>query len=293
MNNQANLISQGEFPLTARDFSEIASIMHREAGIALPENKINLVYSRLAKRLRALGLRTFHEYCSLVMDASTERSRVEREAMIAALTTNVTRFFREPHHFEHLKVNILPRLIHQTKLGAPVRIWSSACSSGQEPYSIALTILSLLPDAANYDIKILATDIDTNMIALGEAGCYEKTMLNDVPSGLVQRWFSPVSDGSGEMKATPDLRNLIRFRKLNLIGNWPMRGKFQAIFCRNVVIYFDNETQNRIWTRMVPLLASEAALYIGHSERVGGPAEAQLRSDGVTIYRHAEFVRAL
>ena len=292
MAHETNLMSRNEFHLSAKDFTEIAAIMHREAGIALPENKINLVYSRLAKRLRALGLQNFHEYCNLVKDPSNERGKLEREAMIAALTTNVTRFFREPHHFEHLKTNVLPKLIHQAKLGAPVRIWSSACSSGQEPYSIGLTILSLLPEAPNYDIRILATDIDTNMIALGEAGCYEKTMLKDVPAALVQRWFCGVSDGSGAMKVAQELRDLVRFRKLNLMGNWPMRGQFQAIFCRNVVIYFDNETQNRIWSRMVPLLTHDAALYIGHSERVGGPAEIQLRSDGVTIYRHAEFVQA-
>lgn len=292
MANETNLIIRGEFHLTARDFSEIAAIMHREAGIALPENKVNLVYSRLAKRLRILGLKNFREYCNVVKDVSDDRGRDERDTMIAALTTNVTRFFREPHHFEHLKISVLPKLLQQARLGQPVRIWSSACSSGQEPYSIALTILNLLPDAPNYDVRILATDIDPNMIAHGEAGCYEKAMLKDVPAGLAQRWFSPMADNSDQMRAVAELRSLVRFRKLNLMGDWPMRGQFHAIFCRNVVIYFDTETQNRVWTRMLPLLARDGALYIGHSERVGGPAEAQLRSDGVTIYRHSESVRA-
>ncbi|MDR3520204.1 MAG: protein-glutamate O-methyltransferase CheR [Acidocella sp.] len=286
-----NLVSSGEFCLTAKDFAEIAAVMHREAGIALPENKVNLVYSRLAKRLRLLGLNNFHEYCNVIRDHSSPPGRNERDAMIAALTTNVTKFFREPHHFEHLKLHILPKLIHQAKLGQPIRIWSSACSSGQEPYSIGLTILSLLPEAANYNIKILASDIDPNMIALGEAGNYDKSALNAVPPTMVQRWFSPVASGSGEMRANAELRTLVRFRKLNLMGNWPMRGLFHAIFCRNVVIYFDNETQSRVWSRMVPLLAPEAALYIGHSERISGPAEALLRSDGVTIYRHAHGTR--
>ncbi|MDE8349731.1 MAG: protein-glutamate O-methyltransferase CheR [Acidocella sp.] len=286
-----NLVNSGEFCLTAKDFAEIAAVMHREAGIALQDNKVNLVYSRLAKRLRLLELKNFHEYCDLIRDQSSTAGRNERDAMIAALTTNVTKFFREPHHFEHLKSHILPKLIHQAKLGHPVRIWSSACSSGQEPYSIGLTILSLLPEAANYDIKILATDIDQNMIALGQAGSYDQSALNAVPPALVQRWFSAVAGGTGEMQVNAELRSLVRFRKLNLMGNWPMRGLFHAIFCRNVVIYFDYETQSQVWGRMVPLLAPEAALYIGHSERVSGPAEALLRSDGVTIYRHAHNMR--
>lgn len=275
--------TQGEFTLTARDFSQIASIIHSEAGIVLAESKSNLVYSRLAKRLRSLGLDNFTAYCKLIADDTGAEGRAERQAMIAALTTNVTRFFREPHHFEHLKTKILPPVLARAKSGTPVRIWSAACSSGQEPYSIALTIMSLMPDAANYDIKILATDIDPNMIAHGEAGIYDAEALSPVAAELRQRWFTPHA-GSGNFCVAPALRALVSFRQLNLIGTWPMRGKFQAIFCRNVVIYFDNDTQSRIWSRMAPLLAPGAALYIGHSERVSGPAEASLSSDGITTY---------
>jgi chemotaxis protein methyltransferase CheR len=273
--------STTEFRLTARDFSKISSIIHSESGIVLPESKSNLVYSRLAKRLRLLGLSNFSDYCSLVSDTSTS-GKTERQAMIAALTTNVTRFFREPHHFEHLKTKILPACLAKAKIGQRVRIWSAACSSGQEPYSIALTILSLMPDAANYDIKILGTDIDPNIIQLGQAGVYDMDALAPVPADLRQRWFSP--EATGGMRANEPLRNLVSFRRLNLIGHWPMQGTFQAIFCRNVVIYFDNDTQSQIWSRMTPLLAPHAAFYIGHSERITGPAEASLRSDGITTY---------
>lgn len=278
----AGLVENGEFPMTMRDFEAISGIMMEEAGISLASNKANLVYSRLAKRLRLLGLQTFRQYCVLV--ASPDGAE-ERQAMIAALTTNVTRFFREPHHFEHLKTQIFPELIAQAKKQAKIRLWSAACSSGQEPYSMALTLLSLMPDAAKYDIRILATDIDPNVLAAGEAGIYDQNLVEAVPVALRSRWFADVKDGSGRLRIAEEARALVKFRKLNLIGNWPMRGTFQAIFCRNVVIYFDNETQEKIWSRIVPLMDADGVLYIGHSERVSGAAEAALRSDGITIYR--------
>jgi chemotaxis protein methyltransferase CheR len=281
---KAGMVENGEFMMMPRDFDEIAGVMMSEAGISLNEGKVNLVYSRLAKRLRALGLRDFSEYCSLIASPGGEE---ERQKMVAALTTNVTRFFREPHHFEHLKNSILPELLAKAKQGHKLRLWSAACSSGQEPYSIALTILNLLPDAPKYDIKILATDIDPNMLAAGEAGIYDQGHMEAVPGAMRSRWFSPLNDGAGQFRVAPELSALVHFRKLNLIGHWPMKGHFQAIFCRNVVIYFDNNTQEKIWTRILPLLAPNGALYIGHSERVTGAPEAALRSDGITIYRSA------
>jgi chemotaxis protein methyltransferase CheR len=278
--SSTTLVAGAEFPFTARNFTAIATLMHQDTGISLHDNKANLVYSRLAKRLRTLGLENFDAYCELI---ASPAGIEERQTMIAALTTNVTRFFREPHHFEHLKTEILPRLVSGLKAGKKIRLWSAACSSGQEPYSMALTILSVLPDAARHDIKILATDIDPNMIAAGTAGFYDKAALEPVPQAMVSRWFSPLPDG--RIQAGPDLRALVSFKKLNLIGEWPMRQSFAAIFCRNVVIYFENDTQAKIWSRMTPLLEPDGALYIGHSERVTGPAEAQLRSDGITTYR--------
>ena len=275
----AGLVEHGEFMMSARDFASIAAMMMAETGISLNEGKANLVYSRLAKRLRVLGLRGFSQYCALVQSPEGAAARQE---MVAALTTNVTRFFREPHHFEHLKHKILPPALARAKQGGRVRFWSSACSSGQEPYSIALTLLSLMPEAFKYDIKILATDIDPNMLAAGQAGFYEESLLEVVPAALRNRWFAPASGG---FQVTPELRALVSFRRLNLIGHWPMQGDFQAIFCRNVVIYFENDTQEKIWSRMLPLLDAQGALYIGHSERVSGPAEHELRSDGITIYR--------
>ena len=273
----------GEFLLTAEDFRKIAQILHSHAGIALHEGKAALVYSRLAKRLRTLGLRSFREYCALVEDAG---SLDERQAMMAALTTNVTRFFREPHHFDHLRDQVMPELAARARAGGRVRLWSAACSNGQEPYSMAITVLSVLPEAASLDVKILATDIDPNMIAEGRAGAYREDAVSPIPLELRRRWFQKTAAHDGRVwSVAPELRELVSFRELNLIGDWPMRGRFDAIFCRNVVIYFDEPTQERIWSRFVPAMNPGATLYIGHSERVTGPAVATLETAGLTTYR--------
>lgn len=277
-----NLIENTEYAFTAKDLSFISDIMRSDTGIVLSESKASLVYSRLAKRIRKLGLSGFAEYCSLV---KTPEGEEERKEMMAALTTNVTSFFREPHHFEHLKTKILPDLIRRAKAGERIRMWSAACSSGPEPYSMALTLLQLLPDANNYDIRILATDIDRNILAIASAGIYEEALLSPVSADMRHSWFKSMDDQSGRYQVKDELRSLISFKQLNLIGSWPMKGAFQVIFCRNVVIYFDNETQERLWSRFVPLLEGGGALYVGHSERISGSASTYVRNDGVTTYR--------
>ena len=276
----------GEFLFTAEDFRRIASMIHADAGIALTENKATLVYSRLAKRLRALGLESFRDYCALVQDAA---GLDERQKMLAALTTNVTRFFREPHHFEHLSRHVLPPLLDSARRGGKVRIWSAACSSGQEPYSIAMSILSLMPNAADHDVRILASDIDPNMIATGRNGVYAEDLVSGVSRDLLTKWMEPTLGDRGEKawRAGEAMQNLVSFRELNLIGTWPMKGKFDAIFCRNVVIYFEEATQSKIWSRFVPLMNREGRLYVGHSERVTGPATSLLVGDGLTTYKLA------
>ena len=269
---------EGEFLFTEDDFKKIAQILHSHAGIALAEGKAALVYSRLAKRLRSLGLRSFREYCALI---ENHQEVDERQAMMAALTTNVTRYFREPHHFDHLRDVVMPALADRARKGGRVRLWSAACSNGQEPYSMAITVLSALPDAANLDVKILATDIDPNMVAEGKAGIYREEAITPVPLEMRRKWFRKAPGG---WEVADELRQLVAFRELNLIGDWPMRGKFDAIFCRNVVIYFDEPTQERIWSRFAPLLEPGGSLYIGHSERVTGPATAQFETSGLTTY---------
>lgn len=272
---------EGEFVFTAEDFRHIAQTLHAHAGIALSEGKAALVYSRLAKRLRLLGLRSFRDYCALIEGVEGVD---ERQAMTAALTTNVTRFYREPHHFDHLRDHVMPELAARARAGGRVRLWSAACSNGQEPYSMALTVLDVLPEAADLDVRILATDIDPNMVAEGAAGVYSEELLSPVPASG-RKHFEPVAGRPGQFSADATLRRLVSFRELNLIGDWPMRGKFDVIFCRNVVIYFDDATQEMVWSRFTPMMAPGATLYIGHSERVSGPAVSQLQTCGLTAYR--------
>lgn len=277
-----NLIENTEYSFTSKDLAFISDIMRNDTGIILSEAKASLVYSRLAKRIRKLGLPGFSEYCALVKSPEGE---AERKEMMAALTTNVTSFFREPHHFEHMKHKILPDLARRAKAGERIRMWSAACSSGPEPYSMALTLLQILPEAYKYDIRILATDIDENILSTARAGIYEESLLSPVPADLRRSWFNQLDDRHERFQVKDELRSLISFKSLNLIGTWPMKGIFQVIFCRNVVIYFDNHTQEELWSRFVPLLEEDGALYVGHSERIAGPAAGYVRNDGVTTYR--------
>jgi chemotaxis protein methyltransferase CheR len=277
---------EGEFLFTEEDFARIAKMLHDDAGIYLPEVKATLVYSRLAKRLRALGLQSFRDYCAILTE---DGGGGERQQMLAALTTNVTRFFREPHHFEHLKARVLPPLLDHARKGGRVRLWSAACSTGPEPYSMALTVLSLMPEAAQHDVRILATDIDPNVVAEGRRGVYRADAVGPIPNDLRARWMQRISqDGELAWSAGEEMRKLVAFRELNLIGAWPMKGPFDVIFCRNVVIYFEEETQARVWSRFRPLLTREGRLYIGHSERVNGAAASAFVSDGLTTYRLAD-----
>ncbi|HUO23532.1 MAG TPA: protein-glutamate O-methyltransferase [Caulobacteraceae bacterium] len=272
-----------EFAFTTEDFRQIAEILHGASGIALSENKSTLVYSRLAKRLRVLGLESFRDYCALVADNGNVD---ERQKMVAALTTNVTAFFREAHHFDHLRTKVLPQLLEKARQGGRVRLWSAACSTGMEPYSIALTILELAPNAADYDLRILATDIDPNVVAEGREGVYPDNVMQPVPDAMKSRWLEPVGQpGARRWRMGEALRQLVVFRELNLIGHWPMSGRFDVIFCRNVVIYFEESTQARIWGRFTQALQPGGMLYIGHSERLNGPATERFESDGLTTYR--------
>ncbi len=275
-------VSEGEFTFTWSDFHQIAELVHSEAGIVLTKVKANLVYSRLAKRLRAIGLRSFREYCALVEGSD---GADERQAMIAAMTTNVTRFFREDHHFEYLKKNVLPKLLASARNGGRVRIWSAGSSSGEEAYSIALTILSVMPDASSRDVLILATDIDPEMLSRGEAGIYQTRQLNDVPADLRKKWFRSVARrGEFDFEAVPELRALVRFKELNLLHEWPMGGRFDVIFCRNVMIYFDEPMQNDVWRRFARQLQPDGILCIGHSERIA-TAGLPFELVGQTVYR--------
>ena len=268
-----------EFGFQRGDFEFIATALYEDAGIHLPASKASLVYSRLAKRLRHLGLESFRDYCALVGSSGGAEERVQ---MIAALTTNVTRFFREPHHFEHLKTQVIAPRASAIRAGGRLRIWSAGCSSGQEPFSIALAILSLIPDVRGFDVRILGTDINPHVLDTARRGIYSPEEAASVPADLRRAWME---DAGGSLKLDDAARGLVTFRPLNLMGRWPMRGPFDAVFCRNVLIYFDEKTQTRLLNRITSLLVPGGYLYLGHSERLVGPAEALFKADGTTSYR--------
>lgn len=278
------ILASGEYPLSRKDLSDIAAMIYADAGIYLNDSKASLVYSRLSKHIRNLGLSGFREYCALV---SSPEGAAPRREMLSHLTTNFTRFFRENHHFEHLRDEVLPGLINRARSGGRVRIWSAACSDGQEPYSIALTVLAMMPNVADYDFRILATDIDPKILAQARAGVYDENSLETVSPAMRKQWFREV-DAGGRRKFQVDdrVKKLITFNELNLMAQWPFKGGFDVIFCRNVVIYFDEPTQMKIWSRFSGLLPEGGHLYIGHSERVSGDSKNLFDNIGITTYRY-------
>ncbi len=263
-----------ETEFSEADFAAIAQILHQETGIFLGDNKKSLVYARLSSHVRGLGFARFAEYIAHI---SAMPRNEARQAMISTLTTNVTRFYREPHHFEDLSTRLLPELLARAKRGARVRIWSAACSSGEEPYTIAFEVLRQAPDAGRYDLKILATDIDPEMVSKGARGTYAEAAIANVPQRVRQSFMT-----GGEVG--PEAKALISFRRLNLLDPLPFSGQFDVIFCRNVTIYFDPATRDKTWQQVVSVLKPGGQLYAGHSERVSGPAAKHLKNNGLTAY---------
>ncbi|SLN49110.1 protein-glutamate O-methyltransferase [Roseisalinus antarcticus] len=281
MNTQAVPDVSGEFDFSDAQFKVIAQLAYENFGLDLQPAKRSLVYSRLTRRLRALRLPNFKSYLDLLTgpDGAAEQSE-----MLSALTTNVTHFFREKHHFDQFRDLILPEAIKSARNGGRVRFWSAGCSAGQEPYSIAMCVLEACPDAARYDIRILATDVDPVILARAKAGLYLSEERDSLPADHKDR-MTIAADRPGEFTLVPEVKNLVQFGLLNLVKEWPVRGPFQAIFCRNVAIYFDKLTQARLWSRFAPLLETEGMLFIGHSERISGPAISLFNSTGITSYR--------
>ncbi len=267
--------------LSTKEFGRIARIIRAEAGIHLADAKTSLVYSRLVKRLRALGVTSFAAYCDLV---ESPGGTAELQKMVEALTTNYTFFLREPHHFDHLRREVLPDLLAEAARGRRVRIWSAGCSMGHETYSIALQILAVAPDAGRLDVKILATDIDRNVLATARAGRYDEATLAAVPKAERERGFLP-ADAAGLFEARPELRGLVTFRELNLLDDWPMNGQFDIVFFRNVAIYFDQPLREALWARMAKHIRPGGWLYAGHSERITGAAAQFFSHEATTTYR--------
>ncbi|CAH0200373.1 Chemotaxis protein methyltransferase [Roseomonas sp. CECT 9278] len=258
------------------EFRRICETVRNAAGIVLGPGKRDMVVGRLRRRLRAHGLTDFADYLALVDGPSGKAERVE---MINAITTNLTHFFREKHHFDHLGSVVLRTLPPSQKR---LRIWSAGCSSGEEPYSIAMVLLDALGEAATLDMRVLATDIDTAMVRRGAEGRYDAARADDVPAPLRMRHTRRLTDGTIEM--LPALRDVISFLPLNLLDPWPMRGPFDVIFCRNVMIYFDKDTQRALVDRFADMLQPNGTLYVGHSETLHRTSQ-RFQHMGETIYR--------
>jgi chemotaxis protein methyltransferase CheR len=271
-----------EFSLSDREFERIRERLYDTAGISLSDAKRTLVIARLSRILRALGLPTFDSYVDFL---ETQGSASDAQDFVNALTTNLTRFWREEHHFEHL-THYIGDLIRTrtTQSSKRLRIWSAGCSTGQEPYTIALGLLAAWPELKRWDFKILATDIDTSVIAKAATGLYPEGDLNGLSADRV-RLFERIGDG--RVRIPPAVAALVSFKPLNLMAQWPMKGPFDAIFCRNVAIYFDKATQGEVFGRLGQILAPGGYLYIGHSENLG-TGGAGFRLVGKTIYQSRE-----
>lgn len=252
-------VAVSDLPLTDAHFRTISQLVYRVCGINLQPGKEGLVKTRLAKRVVTLGFSDFDDYLRHVAS-----DKVEGAVMVDLLTTNKTSFFREEQHFDYLHSRILPALAARP---GPIRIWSAGCSSGEEPYTLAMVLRDHLPDPDRREVRILATDISARVLAKAREGVYGEDLLRDVPDSMRKRHWTPVHGQTPRAyQASDKLRAMIRFARLNLMEAWPMSGPFDAIFCRNVMIYFDKQTQEKLVNRYWELLPPGGHLFVGHSE---------------------------
>jgi chemotaxis protein methyltransferase CheR len=271
-----------EFEFSDEDFEALRTLVKEVTGIALSDQKRELVYGRLARRLRALSLRTFREYREILATDATEVVQ-----FCNAITTNLTAFFREPHHFDHMREEVLKPLSLKPPASRRFRIWSAACSTGEEPYTIAMTVHEAMPDLRGWDLRILATDLDSDVLGRASRGVYLEDRLRTLNAERRRRFFTHAPDAKEpSLAVTPGLRQLITFKQLNLMHPFPMKGPFDVIVCRNVLIYFDKDTQRDLVGRMARLQRPGDLLYLGHSESL-----FKVSSDytlvGRTIYRRS------
>jgi len=270
--------------ITDSEFRQLREFIHAHTGIALSDHKRALVCSRLAKRLRHHGLRHYADYYELLTQGDPEGQ--ELVAMINAITTNKTDFFREPHHFRFLSDEVFPAYRQNPNRVRPLRLWSAAASTGEEAYSLAITALEAMPSFNEQDVRILATDIDTEVLSRAANGIYAMEQASHIPRALLQRYFlKGHGEHEDEVMAKPILKALIHFAHLNLLDDpWPMHGPFDVILCRNVLIYFDKSTQQKLFRRMGAMLRKDGYLLLGHSEAMHGLNDL-FRTVGHSIYQ--------
>ncbi|PCI05658.1 MAG: chemotaxis protein [Hyphomicrobiales bacterium] len=272
--------SDRAYVLSDSDFTAISGLVLQQSGIHLGDAKKDLVYSRLTKRIRVRKMNGFSEYIEFVKSGA---GAAEREELISAITTNVTNFNREGHHFEHFSEHVAPGLIERARRGEPIRMWSAACSDGREPFTLAMSLLNKMPEAGNFNIKILATDIDRKSIQIANTGQYTADMVNRLDKATVGKWFDPVGN---MMQVKKPVRDMVQFNVLNFLDKWPMKRKFDVIFCRNALIYFKADMQEQIFDGFTQFLHDDAYMYIGHSERIVGRAVDKFKSVGPTSFQY-------
>jgi chemotaxis protein methyltransferase CheR len=271
-----------EFDFTQADFDSLRSLVKEHSGITLGEAKRELVYGRVSRRLRALGLSAFSDYRRMLAGPEGQLEMIE---FINAVTTNLTSFFRESHHFDFLRDDYLRARVADAKGSRRMRIWCSAASTGEEPYSIAISVAEAIPDWGRWDIKILATDLDTNVLETCRAGEYAEDRVRGMQKARLERFFDVAGERSDRRyRIKRELASMISFRQLNLMHPLPMKGPIDIIFCRNVIIYFDKETQRALFSRMAPLQRAGDVLILGHSESLLQVSDAWTLM-GKTIYR--------
>lgn len=277
-----------DYVLSEKEFAQFRELIYKVAGISLSENKKHLVQSRLQKRLRHHSLTRYQDYYNLV--ATQEVNSPEMIELVNCITTNKTDFFREPHHFEFVTKTLLPEVERRTARGEPkrLRIWHAGCSTGEEPYTLAITLAEALGREHEWDVRQLASDIDTQVLSHAEHGVYERERVETIPAPLISKYFlGGKGEKSGFVKVKPELQRQITFRRINLLeDNWPIRhgALFDVVFCRNVVIYFDKPTRKRLFARYASVLRPGGYMFIGHSESLIGISDA-FESLGKTIYR--------
>jgi chemotaxis protein methyltransferase CheR len=279
-----SILHDSRMSITDKEFSQLREFIHAHTGIALSQHKRALVCSRLAKRLRRHGLYSYADYYALLTQADPEG--LELVAMINCITTNKTDFFREPHHFRFLSEVVFPAYRQNPNRVKPLRIWSAASSTGEEAYSLAMTALEAMSSFNEQDIRILVTDIDTDVLSRAADGIYSLTHAAHIPEALLRRYFlKGQGTHAGEIMAKPLLKSLLHFHWLNLLDKpWPMHEKFDVIFCRNVLIYFDKATQSDMFMRMAGALKPGGYLMLGHSEAIHGMNEV-FHPVGHSIYQ--------
>lgn len=269
-----------EFLFTEKDFNYLRKVANEYSGITVSDDKYDMYYARIAKRVRSLGLNDFSEYCSYLKN----NHKKEFTNFINSITTNLTSFFRENYHFEYLENTIIPEYKKKHAAKKSIRVWCSAASTGEEPYSIAITLAENF-NRHNWDITFLATDIDSDVLAKARAGVYESQRIANLSSSRKSRWFRKgTGENKGIVRVDDELRNMISFKRLNLIQEWPIKKKFDIIFCRNVFIYFDGPTKEMILERYYDLLNDDGYLILGHSESIHS-MNTDYKAVGHTIYR--------